>query len=60
MTDADFLQYNHSELGELARLGNKAQRMWLKSSLMKYALDSERQQKLAVLIRQQVNQKCLS
>jgi len=60
MTDADFLQYNHSELVELARLGNKAQRRWLKSSLMKYALDSERQQKLAALIRQQVNQKCLS
>ena len=51
MTDADFLQYNHSELVELARHGNKAQRMWLKSYLMKYAPDSERQQKLAALIK---------
>jgi hypothetical protein len=51
MTDLDFLQYNYSELEQLARQGNKAQRTWLKSYLKEYATNSEQQRKLRALVK---------
>jgi len=51
MTDLDFLQYNYSELEQLARQGNKAQRTWLKSYLKEYATNSEQPRKLRALVK---------
>jgi len=51
MTDIDFLQYNYSELLNLATQGNHAQKSWLKNYLKAYASDSVKKQTLAALVK---------
>jgi len=51
MTDVDFLQYNYDELVKLATHGNRDQRLWLKSYLKQYAVNSEQQRKLTALAK---------
>jgi len=51
MTDTDFLQYNYSELLNLATRGNHAQKSWLKDYLKAYASDSVKEQTLAALAK---------
>ena len=51
MTDIDLLQYNYSELLNLATRGNHAQKSWLKNYLKAYASDSVKKQTLAALAK---------
>jgi hypothetical protein len=49
MTEHDFLKYNLSELLNLARRGNKAQKNWLKEYLERCDGSAEKRQLQAAL-----------